>query len=73
MKLTKKRREGGGWTVVIDGKPTSLHISKGDPPRYREPQMYDVLEGADMDAWLFEARSVHAAERVIQRIIEATK
>src|SRR6266403_6365382 len=68
MKITKHRAEGGGWAIRIGGMATGLTIIKGNKPRYREPQMYDVFEGCD---WMFEAKSVHAAILTVQRIVAA--
>lgn len=67
VKITK-RREGSAWRVYVDGIATALFIVKGPPPRYREPQTYDVFRG-DADDWIFEAKSVSAAETAIAMIM----
>jgi hypothetical protein len=67
MALTKKKADGGGWVVCVDGMPTAIHIEKGLPPKYRETQMYDVVDVAT-DSYLFESKSVHGAMSTLERI-----
>jgi hypothetical protein len=43
-KITKHKDEQG-WRIYVGGRPTDLIISKGDPPRYRERQTYDLWTG----------------------------
>lgn len=69
MNVTK-RRHPTGWQVVINGRPSELFIRKGNPPRYRERQMYCVMNGAG-DGFLFEARSVSAAISIIATVLAA--
>lgn len=64
-KITKKR-DGSAWRIHVDGQPTSLTITKGLPPRYREPQMYDVCD--DHDDYLFETKSVARAMEIVARL-----
>lgn len=39
--LTKKR-EDDAWRIYVAGRRTSLFIVKGERPRYREPQTYQL-------------------------------
>ena len=66
MKLTK-HKDPQGWRVHIDGKPTSLVISKGFAPRYREPQMYDLT--TDQDGYIMEAPGVGAVMDRLERLL----
>ncbi len=67
MVLTKLK-SAAGWRVCIDGRLTDIYIAKGAAPRYREPQMYDVCDEGD---FLFEAKGVEVAMRVIERVLTA--
>jgi hypothetical protein len=73
MKVAKRKTDTAGvWQVVIDGKPSTLVIAKGDPPKYRHPQLWDVIDGADGEqVWLFDASSLDRAVRIIERVLEA--
>jgi hypothetical protein len=66
MKLTKKR-DGTVWRVHCNGRPTTLCITKGDPPKFGHQQVYDVFSEAD-DAFLFEAKGVGIAMGILQTI-----
>ncbi len=54
--MITKKREGGVWRIYVNGKRTTLYIIKGDEPRYREVQTYDLCDD-DLD-WVFEGRGV---------------
>src|SRR3990167_8795702 len=43
--LLTKRKDERGWRVCVDGAPTDLFIHTGLPPKYRNPQMWDVYDG----------------------------
>jgi hypothetical protein len=66
MTITK-RREGDRWRVYVDGVRSALTIEKGAPPRYREPQEYDVCH--DDGDFLFAAKSVARAETILGLIL----
>lgn len=63
MALTK-HREGDGWRVHKDGRQTAIVITKGLPPKFGNPQMWDVC---DDDDFLFEAKSLSVAMSTIER------
>lgn len=42
VSLKLKKREEGGYRVIIDGKPSPLYIIKGPAPKYRVPQEWDA-------------------------------
>lgn len=73
LKVTK-RREGDGrfgpmWRVLFDGRPTPFRITKSMPPRYRQPQMWDVLSGPDEDFdVMFDAPSLEGALSIVATI-----
>lgn len=63
-----KHREAGSWRIAIDGRLTSLYVNKGLPPRYREPQMWEV----GLDGWgvVLEAHSVSGAMQRLEKLAE---
>ena len=63
MKITKTR-EGDHWRLIIDGRRSGLLISKGPPPRYREPQDYDLTN--DADDHFMTGRSVSGLIRALE-------
>lgn len=69
MNITKKR-DGDAWRLHIDGRPTAMLISKAPPPRYREPQEYDLtLDDADQ-TFLFTSNSLGRVVSIIERIAQ---
>lgn len=67
LKITK-HKDPKGWRLSVDGTPTGLVISKGDAPRFRQPQMYDLTADVPDDQWgkfLFECNSVSG---IIERL-----
>lgn len=64
-------RDGPIWRVLVDGKPTTLYVEKSfEKPRYREPQMWDVVRhDAPYDA-VFEAKSLDGALRALTIIAD---
>lgn len=63
-KITK-HRDGDSWRIAVNGATTELFIVKGDRPKFREPQTYDVLNGEE---FLFNCKSVGAALGAIETI-----
>jgi hypothetical protein len=71
MAKITKRKDPVGWRIHIDGCPTRLLISKGDAPRYREPQMYNLVAEYEGDEWprfVFEANGVGAIMERLEMI-----
>ena len=64
--LTKHRDQLDAWCIWSDGRPTALFIVKGDAPKFRDPQTYDVLCGED---YLFTCKSVSGAMHAIKTIV----
>lgn len=72
-KITKHKDGNGGWRIHVGGKRSSLSILKGDAPKFRQSQTYDVFADGE-DGYLdhmFEARSVAGALERIKRIAKA--
>ncbi len=74
--VVTKRRDGRGyygprWRVVIDGKDSPFFIEKSVPPKYRHPQLWDVIEGEDAESVLFDSTGLDGALRVIETIVLA--
>jgi len=67
MTRTTKHKSPAGWSVRFDGQLTGLSVVKGDPPGYREAQMWDVLDGPD-GLFLFSANSLGAAMERLDRL-----
>lgn len=53
MILSTRKLQPGEYAVLLDKRETELLIVKGDPPKYRQPQMWDVLRGG---TFLFSAK-----------------
>jgi hypothetical protein len=73
MKITTRRRASPrGWIndVLVDGRATALTVTKGEKPKYREPQMFDVCRGENFDDYLFEAKGLHACVSALQVIAD---
>lgn len=68
MKITKKR-EGSTWRLYFDGRRSALTIWKGEAPRYREPQEYDLIHDQD-DRYLFSARSVGGLLFILETVAQ---
>lgn len=68
MKLTK-HREGEVWQIYADARRTDLFIAKGDPPKFREPQAYWLMN--DGETLALEGKSVSGLMRDIETIVAA--
>lgn len=79
MGVITKSRDGNGtfgprWRIYIDGRRTTLCVERGERPKYREPQTWNVFIAEDDDGRsveLFECRSLEGALSVIETISEA--
>ena len=73
MKITTKKRDGGGQLVFIDGKQTSIVIDKGEPPKFGYPQEWEIgtiCEGSVI--WLIgDQRSKANALETITLLLKA--
>lgn len=67
----KSDEAGANWRLCIDGKPTVLLLSKGDVPRYREPQEYHVFKDDEHFSPVLTAYSVHACLSAVDDILSA--
>jgi hypothetical protein len=75
--VVTKRKDGDGkfgprYRILINGQPTAFCVEKSIPPKYRCPQMWDVIEGEDPEAVLFDSSGLDRALGTIQAIAEAT-
>ncbi len=65
-KITTETYAKSIYAVLVDGRQTSLNISKGAPAKYRLPQEWDVCVG---NHYLFSAKGLSNCMEVIQTII----
>jgi hypothetical protein len=72
VKITKhKTNTPGEWRLHVNGSATGLIICKGDAPKYRAQQMYDLLlesPETDYPDFLFEAPGVGHIISRLERI-----
>jgi hypothetical protein len=74
MIVTAKKITAGSYQVNVDGRLTKLLIEKGDTPKYRERQEWDVLLLQDDGEKSFlcgEQRSLEHAIGMISKILKA--
>lgn len=65
MAALKLRKLGAGRYQIGE---TSLTIEKGEAPRFRMPQEWDVMDG---ETYLFSAKGKDMAAQTIERILRA--
>lgn len=75
MKIATTKISDGNYRVIIDGRTTNLIVGRGDPPKYREPQVWSIGEDkVNHVEWLAdEQRGKRGALHTIERIITAAK
>lgn len=66
MAVTKKR-DGEGWRIHINGKPTTLLALKGDPPKWGDVQRWDLVDEAD-DTFLFDAKGLGSLVGILEHL-----
>lgn len=72
MDITKKK-DGDAWRVYFNKKPSAFTILKGDKPRYREPQTWDVYRdetGQKYPFYMFDANSLGRALQLLEIIAD---
>jgi hypothetical protein len=51
VKVTSKKIESGLYRVIVNGVETVLVVDKGDPPKYRQPQLWSIGRMGPHDKW----------------------
>lgn len=73
MLLTKKKetnKHGSPqWRIYADGYRTPLYVSKGERPRYREIQTFDLCH--DEQDFVFHGNSLHAVMAITQLVLDS--
>lgn len=73
MKLTTRNKGGGRYSVLIDGRETTLFVERGEPPAYRMPQEWSIgVVFPDGDRWLsYDQKGRQQALDTIEAILLA--
>lgn len=73
--ITTKKVASGLHAVFVNGQKTHLFIGKGDPPKYRMPQLWSIgaeLVEGESPCWIAnDLTSKHEAEAAIRIILNA--
>lgn len=75
MDVKAKKLEAGLYRVVVDGRDTSLVIAKGTPPKYRNPQFWEIgRRVGDRTDWLCgDQHGLDGALATIKAIMSASQ
>lgn len=70
MKATTKKITEGEYAVLVDGRPTTLRILRGEPPKFGMRQEWMIAKGED-DCLTYDQTGKASALRTIQSILDA--